>query len=77
LIYATVGLGFTIGAASGPVLAGYIFDMANSHTPAFLIYAIIATLGLYYLYRESHSSEDNRYLFLKLYQRLSIFFKKY
>ncbi|MFC1872945.1 MFS transporter [Chloroflexota bacterium] len=33
-------IGFGIGAAAGPVLAGYIFDINNSYTIAFLLGAI-------------------------------------
>ena len=37
---------FTIGAAIGPLLAGYIFDAASSYRAAFLICGIVAILGL-------------------------------
>lgn len=37
---------FTIGAAIGPLQAGYIFDAASSYRAAFLICGIVAILGL-------------------------------
>jgi len=37
---------FTIGAAIGPLLAGYIFDASSSYQQAFLICGIVAILGL-------------------------------
>ena len=38
--------GFTIGAALGPVLTGYVFDSTNSYQIAFVICIMIAILGL-------------------------------
>tara|TARA_B100000745_G_scaffold128307_1_gene83646 strand:- start:299 stop:847 length:549 start_codon:yes stop_codon:yes gene_type:complete len=36
----------TIGAASGPIMAGSIFDLTDSYAPAFAVLAALATLGL-------------------------------
>ena len=46
LIYGVAGLGFTIGAAVGPLLTGYIFDVTGSYQSAFLVCAAIGILGL-------------------------------
>ncbi|MFC1979711.1 MFS transporter [Chloroflexota bacterium] len=45
LIYGVITLGFTIGGAMGPVIAGYIFDVTGSYQLAFLISAFVATAG--------------------------------
>lgn len=45
LIFATASIGFTMGAALGPWLTGYIFDAAQSYRPAFMISAGIGALG--------------------------------
>ena len=37
LIYGIMNLAFSIGAATGPLLAGYIFDITGSYTIDFLI----------------------------------------
>jgi len=37
LIYGVMNLAFSIGSAIGPLLAGYIFDIRDSYTMAFLI----------------------------------------
>jgi MFS family permease len=39
-------LGFTFGAAIGPLIAGYIFDMTNSYQLAFIICGATAVVGL-------------------------------
>jgi len=39
-------LGGTAGMAIGPVIAGHIFDVAESYQPAFLIYAVTTGIGL-------------------------------
>ena len=36
----------TIGAASGPIMAGRIFDLTDSYAPVFAVLAALATLGL-------------------------------
>ena len=45
VILATCNFAGTIGAMAGPILAGLIFDISGSYTLAFLICAIIATIG--------------------------------
>ena len=39
-------LGFTLGAAIGPLIAGYIFDMTNSYQLAFIVCAATGVVGL-------------------------------
>jgi MFS family permease len=46
LIYGVLGLGFTIGGAIGPWLAGYIFDVMGSYKMAFAICAAFGLMGL-------------------------------
>ena len=46
LILGVTGISFTIGAAIGPLLAGYIFDVTDSYQVAFLVSAAIAIVGL-------------------------------
>jgi len=46
LIYGVVHLGFTAGAAVGPVLTGYIFDLTGSYKWAFLLCAAFAIAGI-------------------------------
>jgi MFS family permease len=46
LIYSTSESSFMLGAAVGPLLAGYIFDSTNNYLYAFLLSALIAILGL-------------------------------
>jgi MFS family permease len=46
LILAITGSGFTIGAAIGPFMAGYLFDISGNYQLAFLICATIGILGL-------------------------------
>ena len=43
---ALISLGFTIGAAAGPALSGYIFDITASYQTAFLGSVGIAVIGL-------------------------------
>ncbi len=45
-IYGVINLFYCIGAATGPLLAGYIFDTTGSYALAFLICAVIAVVGL-------------------------------
>jgi MFS family permease len=45
-IYGFVGFGFTIGAAIGPWLAGYLFDVMKSYQIAFAICAALGVIGL-------------------------------
>jgi len=46
LIFGAIDNSYTIGAAIGPVLDGYIFDATGSYLFAFLMSAAIAILGL-------------------------------
>ncbi|MFC1860684.1 MFS transporter [Chloroflexota bacterium] len=46
LIFGLTGIGFTSGAALGPWLAGYTFDMTGSYQIAFLSCAAISIIGL-------------------------------
>ena len=45
-ILGIVSFGFTIGAAIGPLLTGYIFDVSGSYQTAFLVCAAISIVGL-------------------------------
>ncbi len=45
-IFGIVAFCGTIGGASGPLLAGGIFDLTDSYAPAFATLAALATLGL-------------------------------
>jgi MFS family permease len=38
--------GFTIGAAAGPLVAGYAFDITGSYIPAFMVCAALSVAGL-------------------------------
>jgi MFS family permease len=46
MILGTAVLGFSIGAAIGPLVAGYAFDLAGSYQPAFLISAMVCIIGI-------------------------------
>jgi len=46
LILGVTSLGFSIGAAVGPLVAGYIFDVTASYQVAFLVSATISVIGL-------------------------------
>lgn len=46
LIYAIIVLGFTAGAAVGPLLTGYIYDITESYRIAFLVCIAFAVIGL-------------------------------
>ena len=46
LILGVIGLGFTSGAAVGPILAGRIFDITGSYQVAFLVCAAFGIIGL-------------------------------
>lgn len=46
LIMGVTETGFTIGAAVGPLMAGFIFDITGSYHLAFLIFATIGVTGL-------------------------------
>jgi len=46
LIYGVIHVGFTVGAALGPFLTGYIFDITGGYQLAFLICAASGVLGV-------------------------------
>jgi predicted MFS family arabinose efflux permease len=46
VILATTALVGSVGAAMGPIVAGYIFDALGSYTVAFIICAVLAFTGL-------------------------------
>jgi len=46
LIYGVVHVGFTIGAAAGPFITGYIFDLTGDYQSAFLTCAAFGIIGL-------------------------------
>lgn len=46
LIFGTLGLGYTIGAAIGPLVAGYTFDVTDSYQIAFIVSAAVGVVGL-------------------------------
>jgi MFS family permease len=46
LIYGVVHVGFTLGAAAGPYLMGYIFDVTGSYQLAFITCAVLSVIGL-------------------------------
>jgi MFS family permease len=46
MIFGLAGLGWTCGAAVGPFVAGYIFDVTTSYHIAFLLSAVIGVIGL-------------------------------
>lgn len=46
LIFSAAGIGFTLGAALGPFLSGYIFDATHAYRLAFLVCLGVAVLGL-------------------------------
>jgi MFS family permease len=46
LIYGVVHVGFTIGAAAGPFITGYIFDLTGDYKLAFLTCAAFGIIGL-------------------------------
>jgi len=45
LIYAVFALGFTIGGALGPYIAGYIYDVTDSYHYAFLVCIALTGIG--------------------------------
>ena len=44
-IFGVLEVGFGIGAAIGPVLGGYIFDVTHSYTAAFIVGAVVMFAG--------------------------------
>lgn len=49
LIFGVAGFGFTIGAALGPFMAGYFFDLTDSYRVAFLSCAFLGIVGLIFI----------------------------
>ncbi|MFC1945904.1 MFS transporter [Chloroflexota bacterium] len=47
LIYGVVHIGFTVGAALGPYLMGFIFDLTGRYQTAFLLSGAVAVLGVF------------------------------
>jgi len=45
LIFGIISLGFTIGAALGPFLTGFIFDTKGSYQLAFIICGVVGIIG--------------------------------
>jgi MFS family permease len=46
LIFGVLNIGVMTGAATGPLLTGYIFDVTNSYQTAFLLCAVISFIGI-------------------------------
>jgi len=46
LIFGVMNLAYSIGAATGPLLAGYIFDITDSYTLAFLICGMLGVVAV-------------------------------
>jgi predicted MFS family arabinose efflux permease len=46
LIYGVVHVGFTLGAAAGPFVMGYIFDLTGGYQLSFLTCAALSVIGL-------------------------------
>jgi len=46
LILAVIDFGLTLGAAAGPLTAGYIFDVTGSYRIAFFLTAVVGFSGL-------------------------------
>jgi MFS family permease len=46
LIFGVLNISVMIGAATGPLLTGYLFDVTNSYQTAFLLCAVISFIGI-------------------------------
>ena len=46
LIYGVVHLGFTVGAAIGPFVTGYLFDVYGNYQTAFLVCGAFGIIGI-------------------------------
>jgi MFS family permease len=46
VLLGTIAFGFTIGAALGPLLTGYIFDVTGSYQAAFVTFAVLNVFAL-------------------------------
>jgi len=62
LIFGIVGSGYTIGGASGPIVAAYTFDTMGSYRVSFLVCAALSALGLLLaiIIRPTRSSQEIR-----------------
>ena len=45
VILGTITFVYTLGGATGPIISGYIFDLADSYAPAFLLGILIALVS--------------------------------
>jgi MFS family permease len=45
-VFGMIVMAFSLGSASGYLLTGFLFDTFNSYVPAFIILAVIGTIGL-------------------------------
>jgi MFS family permease len=64
VILATGSLVGSVGAAIGPIVAGYIFDALGSYTVAFVICAVLAFTGLVstFLLQKRPQSQKNQWI---------------
>ena len=46
IVFGTISLAFTVGAAIGPIVTGYIFDTTGEYQVAFIIMAILGIIGI-------------------------------
>ena len=46
ILFGVVAFAGTVGGAIGPILAGYIFDITGSYSPAFWLCVLISAIGL-------------------------------
>ena len=46
LISGLANNGFTVGAAIGPIVAGFIFDITGGYTISFFVLAVVSIIGL-------------------------------
>jgi cyanate permease len=46
LIFGVLNISVMIGAATGPLMMGYLFDVTNSYQMAFLLCAAISFIGM-------------------------------
>ena len=46
LILGLISFGFTIGAAVGPLITGYLFDLTGNYQAAFMVCAALGVIGL-------------------------------
>ena len=49
LIYGVMGLGFTAGGAAGPVVIGFMGDLADSYQPAFVVCLALSLIALVFM----------------------------